>query len=378
MTTYTWSAKNRAGQRVVKQVKGETAEEAGAKLATEGYTELKLEEGDIFAAVSAGFSPRRLFLGEEIKVTAEQRLKARENPTTGFWSALSEGMKETKGFILIMVFLGAYYGYRGNWISLSLVALGILAWFAFLIFLRSTSVYYKKLIRAADWYQWKEVLSLVETLKTVGRFGIAKIPETELIRHRAKALAGTGHLSEALALYKTCEGRPDCPSWLYKLFIGSIYATAKQYDLAIQWNLESAKEKPGSVPWLDLAYRYARYKHDPVKARAALAEAKNYVLTETALPFKLRCQGVIAYLEGEYATARQDLEKAIEMVEKMKWRPYRDGHLSVARAYLACVLAKLGDLSAASQNFSAAKDYLVATGEDELIAECRRLVGGED
>jgi hypothetical protein len=114
MTTYTWSAKNRTGQRVIKQVTGETAEEAGAKLATEGYTELKLEEDDISAAVSAGFSPRGTFLGGEIKVTAEQRLKARENPTTGFWSALSKGTKETKGFILIMVFLGAYYGYRGN------------------------------------------------------------------------------------------------------------------------------------------------------------------------------------------------------------------------------------------------------------------------
>ena len=274
-----------------------------------------------------------------------------------------------------MLFLGIYYGFRGNWLSVLFIILGILAWMAFLIFLRSTSVYYKKLIHAADWYQWDEVFSLVEKLKTVGRFGISKVPESELIRHRAKALAGTGHLDEALALYKSCEGRPDCPSWLYKLFVGSIYTTAKKYDLAIQWNLEAAREKPGSTTWLDLAYRYARYKRDPMKAKAALVESEKYAITDTALPFKLRCQGVIAYLEGDYATAKQELEKAIELVEKMKWRPYRDGHLKVARAYLACVLAKMRDLPAASQQFSAAQDYLVATKEDELIAECRKVIG---
>ena len=96
MTSYTWTAKDKAGQRVIKQVAAETAEDARAKLLADGYTELKLVEDDVTAVVQAGFPKHPKFLGEEIKVTAEQRLKARENPTTGFWSALAQGVKETK------------------------------------------------------------------------------------------------------------------------------------------------------------------------------------------------------------------------------------------------------------------------------------------
>ena len=83
----------------------------------------------------------------------------------------------------------------------------------------------------------------------------------------------------------------------------------------------------------------------------------------------------MAYLEGDYVAAKRDLETAIELVEKAKGRPYRDGHLSVARAYLCCVLAKQGDLPAAKKCFAMAKEYLTATGEDELLAECHKLTG---
>jgi hypothetical protein len=107
----------------------------------------------------------------------------------------------------------------------------------------------------------------------------------------------------------------------------------------------------------------------------AMAEAEKSPLPDLAKPFHIRCQGIIAYLEGDYAAARRELETAIELVDKAKGRPFRDGHLSVARAYLCCVLARQGDLPAAKKCFALAKKYLVATAEDELLAECRELCG---
>jgi len=199
------------------------------------------------------------------------------------------------------------------------------------------------------------------------------VPATELTRNRTKALAGLGRLDEALAEYSHCEGRPDCPTWLYKLFVASLYTTAKQQDKAIEFNLASIAAKPTSTAWIDLANRYARYKCDPVKARAAMAEADKSPVADMAKPFRIRCLGIIAYLEGDFAAAKCDLEIAIELVEKAKGRPYRDGHLSIARAYLCCVLARQGDLVDAKKQFALSKAYLVATDEAELLAECRKL-----
>ena len=374
MSQYVWTAKDRTGQTVVKEIQAETAAEAKAILLADGYTDLALKEDDVISATNAGFSDRPTFFGKEIKVTAEERLKHHNNTSTNFLSAILNGINQSKVLCILVTALAIYQGYRGHWVSVLLLASALLAWLAFLICVSLPLVYYHKLIKASDWSRWDEVLSLVETLKAVRKFSITGVPATELTRNRAKALAGQGRLDEALAEYKQCEGRPDCPTWLYRLFVASLHITAKQYDKAIEYNLSSIAEKSTSTGWADLAYRYARYKRDPVKAREAMAEADKSPMPEFAKPFRIRCLGVIAYLEGDYNAAKRDLETAIELVDKAKSRPFRDGHLSIARAYLSCVLAKQGDLTAAKKLFAMAKAYLVATKEDGLLAECSQLI----
>jgi hypothetical protein len=375
MPNYVWTAKDKLGKTVVKEITANTASEAQAILVADGFFDLKLKEDEIMTIVQAGFSERPKMFGEEIKATTEDRLKAQDNPTVTFWDVIRKGVWQSKGLIFLIVLLFAYQVYRGNFVSAILLIAGLVVWLIFLICVGLPSVYYKKLILAADWSRWKEVLSLVDTLKAIGRIGLIKVPATELTRYRAKAFVGMGRLQEGLAEYQQCEGRPDCPSWLYKLFVASLYTTAKQYDKAIEYNLKAIEENSGSTTWADLSYRYARYKRNPQKAREAMAEADKSPMAEIAKPFRIRCLGVIAYLENDYATARQNFEMAIDLVEKAKWRPFRDGHLSIARAYLCCVLAKQGDLSAAKKNFVLAKDYLIATEENELLAECRQATG---
>jgi tetratricopeptide (TPR) repeat protein len=300
---------------------------------------------------------------------------AMENPTVTVWDVIRKGIWQTKGLILLVVCLFAVEVYRGNRLSAGLLIGGLITWIAFLICVGLPSVYYKKLILAADWNRWNEVLSLVDTLKAIGRMGLIKVPATELTRYRAKAFIGMGKLQEGLTEFQPCEGRPDCPSWLYKLLVAGLYTLAKEYDKAISLNLEVIAEHPDSTGWIDLSYRYARYKRNHAKAREAMAQADQFPLSKVAKPFRLRCVGVIAYLEGDYVAARQALETAIQVVEVVKWRPFKDGHLSIARAYLCCVLAKQGEASAARKNFALAKDYLIATDEEELLAECRQATG---
>jgi len=324
----------------------------------------------------AGFTERPKIFGEEIKQpTADDRVKAMENPTVTFWDVIRKGIWQSKGLIFLILLLFAYQVYRGNINSAILLAVGLIVWLVFLICVGLPSVYYKKLILAADWYRWSEVLSLVDNLKVIGRFSVVKVPATELTRNRAKAFVGMGRLQDGLMEFQQCEGKPDCPSWLYKSFVAGLYTLAKQYDKAIALSLKAIEEHPTSTAWADLSYRYARYKRNPAKAREAMAEADKSPMPEMARPFRLRCLGVIGYLEGDYAAARQNLEQAIQLVENVKWRPFKDGHLSIARAYLCCVLAKQGDLASAKKDFALAKDYLIATEESELLAECRQATG---
>ena len=375
MPKYTWTAKNKFGQTIIKEVTASTANEAQAVLLADGFSELELKEDDVMTTAQAGFSESPKMFGEEIKITTEERLKAQQNPTVTFADVIRKGVWQSKGLILLVLLIFAYQVYRGNFVSAMLLIVGLVVWLLFLICVGLPSVYYRKLILAADWSRWNEVLSLVDTLKKIGRIGLIKVPATELTRYRAKAFVGMGRFQDGLAEFQQCEGRPDCPSWLYKLFVAGLYTTAKRYDKAIEFNLEAIKENPNSTAWADLSYRYARYKRNPVKAREAMAEADKSPMTDIAKPFRLRCLGVIAYLEGDYAAAKRDLEASINLVEKVKWRPFKDGHLSIARAYLCCVLAKQGDLESAKKNFALVKDYLVATEENELLAECRQATG---
>jgi tetratricopeptide (TPR) repeat protein len=374
MTTYVWTAKNQFGHIVVREVPAESAEASKAILLTQGYSEPVLKEDDIIATAQAGFPEKIKFMGEEVKVSSEDRIKGYDAPPATIWSSLIQGINESKLGCFILIAAAAFAGYREYWATAMLLMVALVAWLAFVLCLNLPAIYYRKLHLASDWNRWNEMLSLVNALRTIGRFSFIKVPESELMRNRAKALTGLGRLDQALAEYNQFQGRPDCPSWLYKLHVGSLYVTAKQYDKAIECNLQSIAEKPTSTAWADLANRYARYKHDPAKARAAMAEADKTPMPEFAKPFRIRCLGIIAYLEGDFASAKRELENAIGMMEKTKGRPFRDGNLAVARAYLGCVLAKQGD-SAGKRHFALAKEYLIATHEDELLAECRKLMG---
>jgi tetratricopeptide (TPR) repeat protein len=375
MPVYVWQAKDSSGKTVLKEISADTAKESQDILLADGYTDLALKEEDVMSAVQAGFADKPKMFGEEIEVTTEDRIKFQEKAPVGFVSVLLTSFYENKVFFLLLIGGAVWAGYSSHWVTFALLLVALLAFVAFILCLSVPLVYYQKLIKASDWERWDEVLSLLDTLQSAGKFSFIKVPESELIRNRAKALVGQGRLGEGLKLYQQCEGRPDCPKWLYTLFVAGLYSAAKDYNKAIELNLASIAEKNTPTAWADLSYRYARYKRNPAKAREAMAEAEKEPMADVTKPFRIRCMGLIAYLEGDYATAKTNLATAIEMVEKVPSRPYRDGHLSVARAFLCCALAKQGDLPAAKQCFAQAKAYLVATRETELIAECQQLIG---
>ena len=85
-----------------------------------------------------------------------------------------------------------------------------------------------------------------------------------------------------------------------------------------------------------------------------------------------RCNGIIAYLEGDDATAKRELETVPSLLSGKRYRPFRDGNIAITKAYLCCVVARQGDTAFARKLLADARPYLVATDETALLAECER------
>ncbi len=190
MTNYVWLATDKSGKKVIREIEAATAEDAKFVLLAQGYSNLELKEDEVTSAVLAGFTKRENAFGQEIRVTAEERLKHRDNPTVTYWDALRKGIGRSFIVFLALCILAIYSGLRGDRGHAALYVAGLLGWLGYILFVSLPSVYYRKLIKAGDWSQWNEVLSLVATLQLIGRFSLVKVPATELTRNRAKALAG--------------------------------------------------------------------------------------------------------------------------------------------------------------------------------------------
>jgi tetratricopeptide (TPR) repeat protein len=378
MPKFIWRTKDRFGNPVVREIEANSAAESQTILLAEGCTDLSLFRGETEAVAIEGME-RPTFLGSKLQqVSAEEKVKLRDQnrrPAT-FANVLWRGIGRSAMFMLLLLAVGIIEFRKGNTYALILLAVGLIAWLAYLLCVGLPKIYFGRLHRAADWHRWTEVLKLVKTLELINKLHFIKIPGSTLGRYRAEALAGLGRLSEALAEFSQYENQPGCPSWMYKSFVANLYNHAKQPDTALEWNLKAIQEKPKPTNYMSLANRYVINKRDPVRARAALKEAEKGPMTEFEIPFYHRCLGITAYLEGNWSGARQELEISLKMMEQSPHLPGRAGRINVAKAYLCCVLGKQGEDAAARKLLAESRKYLVATGRDELLAECERLVGG--
>jgi len=205
MPTFIWTAKDKSGRPVVREITQNTIEDSKAVLLADGCTELKLIEDEVMDAVRAGFSDKCKVLGEKVEVTAEARVKQMGKPSDTFLSVLRQGLAQSKGFFIVVVLLSAYQLYRGNTTAAVLMLVALLAWIAFIVCVGLPSIYFNKLHKAADWHRWTEVLEIVDTLTKLRGIHFIKVPLPDLTRFRAKALAGLGDLSTALEEFKQCE-----------------------------------------------------------------------------------------------------------------------------------------------------------------------------
>src|SRR2546421_1439633 len=233
MTNFVWTAKDKAGTTIVREVPAETVAQSKAILLAQGVTDVALIEEEVAQAACAPLNKPTMFLGEDLnaKVTPPDRLKYRSMRFT-YFGTLLEGIKQTKLIVLFFVGVLGWFVYRQSWVAASLAAIGLLAWLAVMPTLSLPVILLRKLTEAADWNRWNEVLLFVTRLQKLNRIHFLKVPKPELARFRAQALAASGHLDQALTEYKKFEDAEGCPEWLYKSHVASIYQTIGDYDKA--------------------------------------------------------------------------------------------------------------------------------------------------
>jgi tetratricopeptide (TPR) repeat protein len=379
MTTYTWVARDGAGKQVIKETTHETVEESKAAMLADGFTDLRLFGDAYSSAAREGFPKEMKIMGETVKVTAEDRIKHqikyRNKPPPTHLYNLVNGLIQTKSYVTAILLVGVVSWYFNYAKGVGGAAVVLVAWMVFLVYLGAPTVLYHQLQVACEWHRWPEVMDIVQKLRKQAESHLIKIPADELARQQANALAATGDLEGALKEYGKYENDPKCPPFKYYAMLAGIYERARQHDKEIEFTLKSLSEKAEPTTYLDLAIRLARRRRDSRGSRAALAEAEKSTLPEIAAPYQAKCRGLIAYLEGDFPAARKELEEALHYMMQMPYLPGQDGNIAIARAYLACVLGKLGDTAAARKLYEQAKPYLTATGEQELMTVCQNTVG---
>lgn len=286
MTNFIWKGTDKFGKSVVREVMANSIEDSKQRLVSEGCTNLELFQDEIMAAATSGMDDGVTVMGEEVKVTAAQRVEQVNKPPLTIWSGIRQGVGQSKGLTVFMVGLCAFLAYRGYVVSAIIASCALLAWLGFMI--------------------------------------------------------------------------------------GA--ALANRHDKALECAKKSLEENPTPVMQLELANQLARYHNDATGAGVALREGEKATVPEILKPFVRRIHGVIAYLEKDYASAKTELESSIKMMEATPHVAGRDGNIRVARAYLCCVLVKLGDFVEARKQFEQAKEYLIATKENELLAACEQAL----
>jgi tetratricopeptide (TPR) repeat protein len=229
---------------------------------------------------------------------------------------------------------------------------------------------YHRLIEAAAWCRWEEVLALLPAIRH-------RLPPEEAAFREAGALAGLGRLDEALALLEPFRDGRRMPAWLYWGRLPEVYRAAGQADqclTAAETAAELAPENPTIL--LDLAANLLRYRRDTRRARDLLKRARGHALSDMVQLFVKRAEGVLALEEGRADEAARRLEEVQEGFRGFRHAsPLIGVVVDSNHAYLALANAALGLTDAAERHFRLAEPRLRALKAEDLLERCRQALG---
>jgi len=224
------------------------------------------------------------------------------------------------------------------------------------------SVRYARLIEAACWGRWEEVLRLLPGLR-------GRIPPLEFAFREGQAWAGLGDLEKGLDIVEPFRNDQQIPQWMFYGRLSDLYSAAGRWELFVPAMEQAVKLAPDNATvLLDMALNLLEIERDAPRAKVWLAKAKSHAISDLLAPFVDKAEGLMALEEGRPAEAHRLFSSGLRAVApRVPSQPVFGTQVAILHAYLAIACAALGDESAARQHFAQAEPRLVARKLEPLL-----------
>jgi tetratricopeptide (TPR) repeat protein len=372
MPEYLLTGRDAAGKSTTERVEAGSADDA-VRIARDalGLSDVVLHTDDVAALyqrqkdVAETISPRDFLMFRDLPAPIAGFLVVSKVVYLRFWWVTL--------LCLVLIVAGRWQGTRWDytdWIAVAFLAQPA-AYAAFAQCSLGLAGRYNRLVDAAAWGRWQEVLERCDPLEG------SKVPPEELAFQRAHALARLGRLEEGLAVVAPFGDGEAIPEWMYLTRLADVYSAARRFDDAhdaMDRAVEIAPENPTIL--LGAAMFEVRRRRDALRARELLEEARTHALSDLLAVFAQGIEGVIVREEGRPREAVDLLEKAHRRLSAFRHAsPMVGVSLDLLEADAALARAAAGEPEAALRHARAAYPRLHALDATDLIDRLRSALG---
>ncbi len=378
LRAFVFKATGPSGLEVAEEIEAENLEEAKALLASRGYSRVRFLDGENIESIR-----HMVINGSGLAEKGIPRISPAEEIS-------SRGRRTLRHKVLWAI--GKHMVYLGPlllWNAVTLMRAGPIrplgiaglvatpVYLVWMIFKLTPMVCFHQIMDANVWKDWRRMRRFIGIARGARRILGMGIPEFEMMTREAYALASEGRLPEALTLMERVRTTIPVKPRLFLGRLATVYQHAGDFDRQQACMLEAMEAgQKRSVEWIDYGTFLARHERDLSGAKAALAEAEKFEMSQLAKAGFARCSGMIALAERDYPRAHGDLRNAVAGLTQHASTPIGEFLTSETKAYLAIACARLGRRDGAGQLWAEVEPLMKARGETWLIEHYAEAAGG--
>ena len=370
--SYLWTIRDESGQESVVRIRAGSVLESMENLKAVGRMPVALHTDDLMAVEMEAGMPENW----EKSVTPEMQFKFLYQPIGTWGQALAEAFRQAKSLFVLSAALffiaAAFHGIEFDPpVAVSFFAAVGVTMAA--LFRCRSAVIYGKLNRSKVWRRWGEVVQRCDQL---GAMRGSWISSETLLVERACAMAGQGRLREALALFDSMTAESEKPEWLLRTRRSRLFRATRDYSGATV-DLRAALALKPDLPTVRLELAdILRKLGDLRAAREEYDQACRYELPLIGKPMAKGIAGALAFEEGRPTEARQLLRYGLDEIEPYRRMALMEQWVHQLNIWLCLAEAAVGERGEAARLYGEVKEFLLETGETELLERCRYALGG--
>lgn len=357
MRTFLFSATDRQGRKVTDNIDAETLSQARYALDLRGFTGIEFLQSE---------------LTNDIIDTFDDSVRAEVKKNPDIQEIFSYDSSLTTYFKVMLKLTAILWTPLLIWMvwsrsAFSLTAVGIFA--ALFLYISLPTALYTLAANSVFMGKRTQACFWIAVIRGFNLISFLKIPKSELDMRRACLDAQAGNVELALSRVAKYARDPKVSRRVYYSYLCILYGWAKQYDEAAKYQAESIREgNDFPEELLDHALTLAYRKGETAKAREFVERALDKEASVLISAFIPLTQGIIEVQDGNIERAEFYLREAHRRMAPFGRNSFLVGSRSLLNAFLSIVLKAKGEMDEAARLFEAARPYLEAHRETELLA----------